>query len=54
VDLPIGLNFVLPEGRFAGQRFGLEFLFPLHQDLDGPQFRHNWSITAGWQKSLSF
>jgi hypothetical protein len=54
VDLPVGLNFVMPDGRFGGDRLGVEFLLPVHQDLDGPQFRHSWSIVAGWQKSLSF
>jgi hypothetical protein len=54
VDLPLGLNLLLPEGRFGGHRVGLEILVPLHQDLDGPQFMHNWTIVAGWQKSMGF
>ena len=54
VDLPVGLNLVVPPGRFAGHRLGVEFTIPLHQDLDGPQLRHRWSLAAGWQKSVSF
>jgi hypothetical protein len=54
VDLPVGINIVVPPGRFGGNRFGLEFTIPLHQDLDGPQLRHRWSLVAGWQKSISF
>lgn len=54
VDLPVGLNLVVPPGRFAGHRLGVEFTIPLHQDLDGPQLRHRWSLVAGWQKSVSF
>jgi hypothetical protein len=54
VDLPVGINVVVPPGRFGGNRFGLEFTIPLHQDLDGPQLRHRWSLVAGWQKSISF
>jgi len=54
VDLPMGVNVVMPPGRFEGHRFGVEFLIPLHQDLDGPQLRHRWSLVAGWRKSVSF
>jgi hypothetical protein len=54
VDLPFGMNFVIPEGQFEGHRLGLEFLVPLHQDLDGPQLRHSWSLAAGWSMDLSF
>lgn len=54
VDLPIGVNFVMPEGQFEGQRLGVEFLLPIHQDLDGPQLKHNWSIVAGWSMAFSF
>jgi hypothetical protein len=54
VDLPVGLNLVMPPGRFGGNRFGLEFLIPIHQNLEGPQLMHDWSIVAGWQKSVSF
>jgi hypothetical protein len=51
-DLPLGLNILLPEGRFGGHRLGFEIQVPVHQDLDGPQFMHNWTIVAGWQKSF--
>jgi hypothetical protein len=54
VDLPVGLNFVLPEGQFEGHRLGVEFLIPLHQDLDGPQLKHSWSLAAGWSLDLTF
>ena len=54
VQLPVGVNFVMPDGRFAGHRFGLQFLFPVHQDLDGPQLMQDWSLVAGWQKTISF
>jgi hypothetical protein len=54
VELPVGFNFVVPEGRFGGNRFGLQFIFPVHQNLDGPQLMNDWSIVAGWQKGISF
>ncbi len=52
VDLPLGLNLLLPEGRFGGHRVGLEILVPLHQNLEGPQLMHNWTIVVGWQTSI--
>ncbi len=54
VDLPIGVNFVMPEGQFEGHRLSVDFLFPIHQDLDGPQLRHNWSVVAGWSVDIGF
>lgn len=54
VDLPVGINFVMPGGLLEGHRLGLEFLLPLHQDLDGPQLKHKWSIAAGWSMDFSF
>jgi hypothetical protein len=52
VDLPVGINFIMPEGQFQGHRLGVEFIFPIHQDLDGPQLKHNWSIVAGWSMDI--
>ncbi len=54
VDLPIGVNFVIPEGQFEGHRLSIEFLFPIHQDLDGPQLKHDWSVAAGWSMDIGF
>jgi hypothetical protein len=54
VELPVGVNFVLPDGPFGGHRFGLQFLMPIHQNLDGPQLMHDWSLVLGWQKTVSF
>jgi len=54
VELPVGVNFIMPDGRFGGNRFGFQFLVPVHQNLDGPQLMHDWSIVAGWQKAVSF
>lgn len=54
VELPLGLNLVVPEGRFGGNRFGIQFLFPIHQNLDGPQLMQDWTFVAGWQKAVSF
>ena len=42
-----GLTFELP--RFGNQRLAVEFGIPVHQDLDGPQLKQDWSVKAGWQ-----
>ena len=50
LDVPVGLNLYMPEGtRFEGHRLALEFIFPAHQEYNGPQLGANWGITAGWQ-----
>ena len=54
VELPVGVNFIMPDGRFGGNRFGFQFILPVHQNLDGPQLMHDWSLVAGWQKAVSF
>ena len=38
VDLPVGINFRLPSGPLAGQRFGLEAV---------------WAVSLGWQGTFS-
>ena len=54
VDLPVGVNFIIPEGQFRDHRLGVEFLIPIHQNLDGPQLKHRWSVAAGWSMGFSF
>jgi hypothetical protein len=54
LDFPVGFNLLIPEGRLAGHRLGLEFILPVHQDLEGPQLRQDWSVIVGWQKSVGF
>jgi hypothetical protein len=54
VEIPLGINFFLTEGRFAGHRLGVEFLFPVHQSLDYLQLRKGWGVVVGWQKAFSF
>lgn len=42
-----GLNVLLP---FAGgQRLAVELVFPVYEDLDGPQLASDMTIIAGWQ-----
>lgn len=50
IDIPVGVNFYLPEGsRFAGHRLSLEAFFPVSHDYEGPQFGMDWGVVLGWQ-----
>lgn len=49
IDLPVGVNFYLPEGsRFAGHRLSIEAFFPISHDYEGPQFGMDWGVVMGW------
>ncbi len=54
VDLPLGINFYLPEGSgfLAGNRLSFEAMLPVHQDYEGPQMGLDWGIVAGWTVSF--
>ncbi len=49
LDLAVGVNMIMPDQR---HRLALEWIKPLRQDLDGPQMKTDWQLTAGWQFSL--
>jgi hypothetical protein len=49
LDIGVGLNFLVPRGFLAGNRFAVEVSFPVYQYLDGPQLEQDWMVTAGWQ-----
>jgi hypothetical protein len=49
VDLPFGINFVMPEDSpLAGHRISLEAIFPIHHEYTGAQLGMDWGVTAGW------
>lgn len=50
VDFPVGVNLYFPGEILQGHRLGLEVSLPIHQDLDGPQLRQDWSLSIGWEK----
>jgi hypothetical protein len=50
VDFPVGLNLYFPGEILHGHRRGIEVSLPVHQDLDGPQLRQDWSLSIGWEK----
>jgi hypothetical protein len=49
VDLLAGVNFYTRSGTFKGNRLAVEAGYPAWQNLDGPQLKTRWTITAGWQ-----
>jgi len=54
VDIPLDFSFIVPQGPFSGYRLTVEYLMPVHQDLDYLQFRHGRTLTVGLQRALSF
>ena len=52
IDLISGINTVVTHGPLAGHRFGIEAGAPVYQNLNGPQLKGNWMLTAGWQKAF--
>lgn len=48
VDIPLGLNLRMPEGPLSGHRLGVEFLFNVHEDLDGPWLAADQGFTLSW------
>lgn len=52
IDALVGLNLYRPDGVMAGHRFAVEFGLPVYQNLDGPQMKSDWRLTAGWQKAF--
>lgn len=52
LDAAIGLNFYQQGGALDGHRLALELGIPLYQNLDGPQLKSDWRLTAGWQKAF--
>ncbi len=51
-DVIFGLNFIVPDGLFAGHRLALEGGLPVYQDLDGPQMEVDHFFTISWQKTF--
>jgi hypothetical protein len=54
VDLPVGLNVYVPEGegRWAGHRLSIEFLFPVYEEFEGPWLSTDWGVSLGWQIAM--
>jgi len=48
-QIPFGVNLFLRERPFAGHRLLLEWYYPIHQDLNGPQLATDRTLVVSWQ-----
>ncbi len=48
----IGFNYYITTGALQNLRFGFEFGYPLHQDLNGIQLKNQETLTLGLQYAL--
>lgn len=51
-DAGVGINFFAPSGSFQNLRFGAEAMFPVFQDLNGPQLEVDLLVQVGVQYSF--
>ncbi|GAB4525569.1 MAG: transporter [Amphiplicatus sp.] len=52
LDVGLGVNLAGQRGAAKGHRLAAEILFPIYQDLNGPQLETDWTLTIGWQKAF--
>ncbi|WBL24099.1 hypothetical protein [Zunongwangia sp. HGR-M22] len=52
INSAFGANFYIPQGRLKNVRIGVEYAFPLYQDLNGIQLKNDDSWTLGLQYSF--
>ncbi len=49
LDLGVGLAYTIPAGRLAGNSLALEWLQPVHEDVNGFQLARRGALNASWQ-----
>ena len=49
VQIPFGISFFLREGPAEGHRLLLEWYYPVHEDLNGPQLSTESTLVISWQ-----
>lgn len=47
-DIGLGMNAIIPSGRFAGNRFGFEWIQPIRDDFKGFQLERKGALAATW------
>jgi hypothetical protein len=47
-DTGLGLNAIIPGGRFAGNHFGFEWIQPIRKEFNGFQLDRKGSLSATW------
>lgn len=45
----VGLNLYFLDGLAGGSRLSVEYYYPVHEDLNGPQLSARSSVVASWQ-----
>jgi hypothetical protein len=51
-ELGFGVNLFAAEGFAKGHRFAAEVLWPIREELNGPQLETDLSVVVGWQKAF--
>ena len=49
VQIPLGVNIFFRDGPVRRHRLLLEWYYPVHQDLNGPQLSTDHTLVASWQ-----
>ncbi len=49
LQIPLGVSLFFREGRASGHRLLLEWYYPLHEDLNGPQLSLDRTFVVSWQ-----
>ena len=49
VIIPFGMNLYFRDGMAAGHRLSIEFYYPIHEDLNGPQMSVSRTLVVSWQ-----
>ncbi len=49
VLVPFGMNIYFRDGMAAGHRLSIEFYYPIHEDLNGPQMSISRTLVVSWQ-----
>ena len=52
LDIGIGLNAAVQRGVLQGHRFGIEWLTPVHQDVNGFQQKKDGTLYATWARAF--
>ena len=52
VSVPFGFNLYFQEGNLAGHRLSIEYYYPVHEDLNGPQMSLERALVFSWQTLL--
>ena len=47
--IPFGMNLYFRDGMAAGHRLSIEFYYPIHEDLNGPQMSISQTLVVSWQ-----